>query len=532
MVATTVEPAQAVSGGTVVDEASFDAEWSFVVGVGLASEGGPRCTGSLVDSVTVITAAHCVTPVAPDTVWFGSNDIDSAQQRAIASFEANPLYVDGNVGTGGDSAILLLDDPITDVTPIRVVTGAEDATLPSPASVRFAGFGLIESGPTSELHQATTTATKGQGVWSVSGLPNGCPGDSGGPLVTLLPSGEPVLVGAASSASNPCGNYGSWTNLGVDSFIQNHVHPTPSEWALEYTVAPASEATPLTIEFDLTGSGYSDGRPTTYVVLPDVEADPQPMVTSEERVLTFTYPEPGTYRAYVGFTDGASSHGETVSVEVALAAPTAVLTYTATPTSGEAPLTVEFDLTGSGMSDGSPAVYAVDPVWTPEQTDFDGELRDAPFSTTFTYTEPGTYQALVAISNSAGDASEFATLTITVTEPAPTLPPFEPPVDNDEANKAKAGRMIPFRFTVTDNGEPVTGLSEVTTTSTAHPCPTQLDGDAVESYVSGESGTLIDLGGGRYQYNWKTPKSWAGSCRTLTLDVGDGPRSADFEFTR
>jgi hypothetical protein len=56
--------------------------------------------------------------------------------------------------------------------------------------------------------------------------------------------------------------------------------------------------------------------------------------------------------------------------------------------------------------------------------------------------------------------------------------------------------------------------------------------DAVEEYASGSS-SLQNLGDGFYQFNWATPKSYAGSCKTLQLNLGEGLyRTAAFQFTR
>ena len=45
--------------------------------------------------------------------------------------------------------------------------------------------------------------------------------------------------------------------------------------------------------------------------------------------------------------------------------------------------------------------------------------------------------------------------------------------------------------------------------------------------------SLDDQGAGAYQVNWKTPKSYAKSCKTLELDLGDGvARTAAFRFTK
>ncbi|MGZ4687894.1 PxKF domain-containing protein, partial [Oryzihumus sp.] len=56
--------------------------------------------------------------------------------------------------------------------------------------------------------------------------------------------------------------------------------------------------------------------------------------------------------------------------------------------------------------------------------------------------------------------------------------------------------------------------------------------DQVEEYAAGGSG-LQNLGDGYYQLNWKTPTSYAGSCKTAQLDLGDGtPHTAAFAFVR
>jgi hypothetical protein len=44
---------------------------------------------------------------------------------------------------------------------------------------------------------------------------------------------------------------------------------------------------------------------------------------------------------------------------------------------------------------------------------------------------------------------------------------------------------------------------------------------------------LKNLGFGYYQYNWKTPASFARSCKTLQLDLGDGNiHTAAFQFLK
>lgn len=51
-------------------------------------------------------------------------------------------------------------------------------------------------------------------------------------------------------------------------------------------------------------------------------------------------------------------------------------------------------------------------------------------------------------------------------------------------------------------------------------------------YAAGVSG-LQNLGNGYYQFNWATPKSYANSCKTLHLALGDGAdHTAQFKFTK
>ena len=110
---------------------------------------------------------------------------------------------------------------------------------------------------------------------------------------------------------------------------------------------------------------------------------------------------------------------------------------------------------------------------------------------------------------------------------------FSAPVDNDVVNLAKAGQAVPLKFTVTDGtGASVTNLTTASALAVAYACDAADGTDVLEEYATGNSG-LQNLGGGRYQFNFKTLKSWAGSCRTLGIRLADGiNHSADFQFKR
>jgi hypothetical protein len=115
-----------------------------------------------------------------------------------------------------------------------------------------------------------------------------------------------------------------------------------------------------------------------------------------------------------------------------------------------------------------------------------------------------------------------------------TFAGFAQPVDNGGVfNIATAGRTIPLKWRLTDAaGGPITTLAAATVTTIRVPCATTGATDAVETYAASTSG-LLNLGDGTYQLNWQTPKSLAGTCQQMRLDLGEGqPHTALFAFTR
>jgi hypothetical protein len=101
------------------------------------------------------------------------------------------------------------------------------------------------------------------------------------------------------------------------------------------------------------------------------------------------------------------------------------------------------------------------------------------------------------------------------------------PIDRPNTmNVSKAGQAIPLKWRLTDaDGNPVTNLASVIVTVTGVSCSLGSTLDLVEEVASGSSG-LQNLGDGYYQFNWKSPTSYAGSCKSLNLNLGEGtPRT-------
>lgn len=110
---------------------------------------------------------------------------------------------------------------------------------------------------------------------------------------------------------------------------------------------------------------------------------------------------------------------------------------------------------------------------------------------------------------------------------------FYSPIDMGITNRAKAGQTVPVKWLLTAGGQPVTDPESF---DHLYSYPVTCDDfsgdprDAIEEYAPGSSG-LQDLGGGSWQFNWQTPKSWAGNCRLLYVQFAEGTQSPTVAFS-
>jgi predicted acyl esterase len=111
----------------------------------------------------------------------------------------------------------------------------------------------------------------------------------------------------------------------------------------------------------------------------------------------------------------------------------------------------------------------------------------------------------------------------------------DPLVNPPDLNTANSGQVLPFIWRITDaGGNPVTDLQNVQLTVTTLPCSLGETDNLPQESPAGASG-LQGLGDGYYQFNWKVPKSYTGSCKTSMLDLGEGTgmqRTALFQIVK
>jgi uncharacterized repeat protein (TIGR01451 family) len=109
---------------------------------------------------------------------------------------------------------------------------------------------------------------------------------------------------------------------------------------------------------------------------------------------------------------------------------------------------------------------------------------------------------------------------------------FFSPIDNlPVLNQVKAGQNIPIKFSLSGNK----GLGILPAGSPASQqinCATNVPiNDLDETDTPGSSTLTYDAGSDKYQYNWKTEKSWVGQCRQLVVTLNDGTsHTANFKF--
>jgi PKD repeat protein len=183
---------------------------------------------------------------------------------------------------------------------------------------------------------------------------------------------------------------------------------------------------------------------------------------------------PGGDLFYVDFDGGTVRR---ISYTAANRAPVAVAT--ATPTSGSAPLTVNFDGTGSSDPEGSPLTYAWD-------LDGDGAYDDSTASRpTYTYTASGSYAAKLRVTDSGG-LSGTATVTITVGNTPPTATITTPAA----GTTWKVGDVINFSGSATDPQQGTLPPSALTWDLILYHCPSNCHTHPVQSFVGVSSGSF------------------------------------------
>jgi hypothetical protein len=110
---------------------------------------------------------------------------------------------------------------------------------------------------------------------------------------------------------------------------------------------------------------------------------------------------------------------------------------------------------------------------------------------------------------------------------------FFAPIDNDFVNVVKAAQAVPAKWRLTDaNDVPIDNPASFVDLLSYPVSCTDFSGDpndSVEEVAAGSSG-LQYVGDGYWQFNWKTPKTYADTCRAMYVEFNSGALSPLVKF--
>jgi hypothetical protein len=159
-----------------------------------------------------------------------------------------------------------------------------------------------------------------------------------------------------------------------------------------------------------------------------------------------------------------------------------------------------------------------------------GSLVKSQFPDAGTVVGPGSYTVEITVKDAANNAAT-CTPTFNVFY---TFTGFFQPIDNvPVVNIVNSGRAIPIRFSLSGyHGLNIFEMGYPGSVTIA--CDFGAPAETVEETVTaGGSSLNYDAATGQYIYVWKTEKSWANSCRQLTVKLKDGSiQRAYFRFVR
>jgi PKD repeat protein len=332
----------------------------------------------------------------PVTTWTnGDFDGSSGPIDQIASIVANglPLIADDYGNTRASA------------TAISAVNNTLSAGgfIERDSDVDYFSFVTETSGVTLNLNVATLAPNLNAEIslYDANGglIMTDSPGDKmSASIATNLAAGTYYLsvTGVGSGDPKTLSGYSGYSSLGqyyISGSITSNNNNPPT---VTISASPTSGSAPLTVQFSSNASD-PEGTPVTYAWSLDGNT------FSTEPNASYTFTTNGTHSVVLSVTDGTGL-SSLKSVQITLNNPAPVAQFSATPSSGGAPLTVNFNASASTDANGSIASYN----WN-----FGNGLVGTGAQVTHTYGSLGTYTATLTVTDNEGaTATKSSTITV------------------------------------------------------------------------------------------------------------------------
>ena len=333
-------PSQAVTFGEEVISASND--YPSVVSIWYTTSTSqdpiPYCTGTLIESDIVLTAAHCVEEVGVYFIKYGTDLRKDSYFRPVSATWKSPNFSSDQLV--GDVGLLKLTDPIigAQTTPLLSSSAIKKVMLDKKKRLEIVGWGKDQNSILPQYLKKLTVddysaAMKKKyrnqwrdAIWIAVGkydkkqkiYAGSCNGDSGGPLFAYS-KGEEYLVAVTSWGAEDCEDFAPsvYTRLtaysteiqskGLKFVRQNEL--TQNRSFPSVIVAPSISGTPAKDSVITCDKGTWSSN-TTSVTISWYGGNMWAPVTTPSLILGQVY-SPTTYRCTV---IGKNSNGEVVRV--------------------------------------------------------------------------------------------------------------------------------------------------------------------------------------------------------------------------
>jgi hypothetical protein len=163
------------------------------------------CSGTLISPTVFLTAAHCDQGLSRVSVTFDSSYDSATGKTYQGTWHANPAFNQAQ-SDPMDVAVVVLDQPVTGITPARLPTAGSLSGLNNGARFTSVGYGAqsvtIDHGPTFHYADVRYVASGGLNAVNKSWLRismNPARGDGG---TCYGDSGGPNFLGAGSTETN------------------------------------------------------------------------------------------------------------------------------------------------------------------------------------------------------------------------------------------------------------------------------------------------------------------------------------------